>query len=140
MAKVLLFFVFLMSIASALMSMALAGPGGAQDRSVWSKPAATQEGGFDAEAAQRFARLALACVHKEYPNKLTHSLNSDADVAPPRKLTPAFYGCYDWHSSVHGHWLLARLARTFPDAKFAAEARAALQQSLTKENLLQEAA
>lgn len=95
---------------------------------------------LDVETAERFARLALACVHKEYPNKLAHSLNSDADVAPPRKLTPAFYGCYDWHSSVHGHWLLARLARTFPDAKFAAEARAALQQSLTKENLQQEAA
>src|SRR5215469_2043942 len=92
------------------------------------------------ETAQRFARLALDCVHKEYPNKLTHSLNNDADVAPPRKLTPAFYGCYDWHSSVHGHWLLARLARTFPDARFTPEARAALQQSLSKEKLLQEAA
>ena len=69
--------------------------------------------GFDAKAAERFANLALACVHKEYPNKISHNLNSDADVAPPRKLTPAFYGCYDWHSSVHGHWLLTRLARTF---------------------------
>jgi hypothetical protein len=59
-------------------------------------------------------------------------------VAPPRKLTPAFYGCYDWHSSVHGHWLLARLARTFPNAPFAAQARAALQQSLTKQNIEQE--
>src|SRR5882724_13642908 len=95
---------------------------------------------FDINAAERFANLALACVHKEYPNKLAHSLNSDADVAPPRKLTPAFYGCYDWHSSVHGHWLLARLARTYPNAPFAAQARAALQQSLTAANILQEAA
>ena len=61
---------------------------------------------FDAAAAERFAKLALACVGKEYPNKISHVLNSDTDVAPPRKLTPAFYGCYDWHSSVHGHWLL----------------------------------
>ena len=90
--------------------------------------------------AARFARLALACVHKEYPNKISHSMNSDADVAPPRKLTPAFYGCYDWHSSVHGHWLLARLARTFPDASFVPSARAALRQSLTRQNLEQEAA
>ena len=52
-------------------------------------------------------------------NKISHVLNSDADVAPPRKLTPAFCGCYDWHSSVHGHWLLARLARQFPEAPFA---------------------
>src|SRR5246127_4758747 len=95
---------------------------------------------FDAKAAERFAKLALACVHKEYPNKIAHVLNSDADVAPPRKLTPAFCGCYDWHSSVHGHWLLVRLVRTFPDAPFAKDARAALKQSLTAENLKQEAA
>src|SRR6266702_1612165 len=94
---------------------------------------------FDINAAERFANLALACVHKEYPNKLSHTLNSDADVAPPRKLTPAFYGCYDWHSSVHGHWLLARLARTYPNAPFAAQARAALQQGLTATNISQEA-
>ena len=96
-------------------------------------------GGFDARAAERFAKLALACVHKEYPNKISHVLNSDADVAPPRKLTPAFCGCYDWHSSVHGHWLLVRLVRTFPGAPFASAARDALKQSLTAENLKQEA-
>jgi hypothetical protein len=95
---------------------------------------------IDAAAAERFARLALACVDKEYPNKISHVLNSDADVAPPRKLTPAFYGCYDWHSSVHGHWLLARLARTFPEAPFAKPAREALRKSLTAANLKQEAA
>ena len=94
---------------------------------------------FGINTAERFANLALACVHKEYPNKLTHSLNSDADVAPPRKLTPAFYGCYDWHSSVHGHWLLARLVRTFPNAGFATAAREALRQSLTADNIAQEA-
>jgi hypothetical protein len=85
---------------------------------------------LDATRAERFARLALACVHREYPNKIAHVLDSDADVRPPRELTPAFYGCYDWHSSVHGHWLLARLARLFPQARFAAEARAALARSL----------
>ena len=95
---------------------------------------------FDAKAAERFAGLALACVAKEYPNKISHLLNSDADVAPPRKLTPAFYGCYDWHSSVHGHWLLVRLVKTFPDAPFAKPAREALRKSLTAENLKQEAA
>jgi hypothetical protein len=94
---------------------------------------------FDATAAERFAKLALACVHKEYPNKISHVLNSDADVAPPRKLTPAFCGCYDWHSSVHGHWLLVRLLRTFPEASFSAAAREALKQSLTAENLKEEA-
>ena len=95
---------------------------------------------FDEKAAERFANLALACVGKEYPNKISHLLNSDADVAPPRKLTPAFYGCYDWHSSVHGHWLLVRLIKTFPNAPFAKPAREALRKSLTAENLKQEAA
>jgi hypothetical protein len=95
---------------------------------------------FEVHAAERFAKLALACVEKEYPNKISHVLNSDTDVAPPRKLTPAFYGCYDWHSSVHGHWLLVRLIRTFPDAPFAGPARDALRKSLTAENLKQEAA
>src|SRR5689334_3816029 len=95
---------------------------------------------FDAAAAERFAKLALDCVGKQYPNKISHVLNSDADVAPPRKLTPAFYGCYDWHSSVHGHWLLVRLVRTFPDASFAKPARDALRASLTSENLKKEAA
>src|SRR3990170_1786350 len=71
---------------------------------------------LDAAAAGRFAALALACVHKEYPNKIAHVLNSPADVKPPHELTPAFYGCYDWHSAVHGHWLLARVARAFPNA------------------------
>jgi len=93
---------------------------------------------FDEKAAERFARLALACVHKEYPNKISHVLNSDADVAPPRKLTPAFCGCYDWHSSVHGHWLLVRLVRTFPNASFVADTRDTLKQSLTAENLKEE--
>ena len=55
-------------------------------------------------AVDRFAALALHGVHKEYPNHISHCLRSDDDVAPPRKLTPAFYGCLDWHSPVHGRW------------------------------------
>jgi hypothetical protein len=93
-----------------------------------------------AAAAGRFAALALECVHKEYPNKIAHTLQGDADVRPPRELTPAFYGCYDWHSSVHGHWLLARLAHLYPDAEFAAPARAALERSLTPANIAAELA
>jgi len=89
--------------------------------------------------AARFASLALACVHQEYPNHISHTLQGDADVRPPRELTPSFYGCYDWHSSVHGHWLLARLARLHPDAEFAVAARAALERSLTEQNLAGEA-
>ena len=95
---------------------------------------------LDAATAARFAKLALACVQQEYPNKIAHTLASDADAQPPRKLTPSFYGCYDWHSSVHGHWLLARLARQFPSAPFAADARRALQTNLTATNIAGEVA
>lgn len=90
---------------------------------------------LDEATATRLANLALACVHREYPNKIAHVLDSDADALPPRKLTPAFYGCFDWHSAVHGHWMLARLARLFPQAPFAARARAALATSLTPDNI-----
>ena len=90
---------------------------------------------LDPALAERFARLALACVHQEYPNKIAHTMASDADARPPRELTPAFYGCYDWHSSVHGHWLLARVARLRPDTPLAADARRALARSLTAANL-----
>ena len=93
---------------------------------------------FDAAAAERFAALALECVHKEYPNKIAHVLSGDGDVLPPRQLTPAFFGCYDWHSSVHGHWLLVRLARTFPGAPFAGPAKAAVSRSLTPEHIAAE--
>jgi len=95
---------------------------------------------LDAAAAARFASLALDCVGREYPNKIAHVLSSEEDVRPPHVLTPAFYGCYDWHSAVHGHWLLARLARTFPDAPFAPSARAALARSLTPANIAGEVA
>jgi hypothetical protein len=93
---------------------------------------------LDEAAAGRLANLALACVHKEYPNKIAHVMNGDVDVKPPRELTPSFYGCYDWHSAVHGHWLLARLARQFPQAPFAAKAREALDNSLTAANVATE--
>ena len=94
---------------------------------------------LDEAAAGRFAHLALACLHKEYPNKIAHVMLNDDDALPPRVLTPAFYGCFDWHSDVHGHWLLARLVRTFPSASFASSAREALRQSLTAENIAQKA-
>lgn len=88
--------------------------------------------------AAQFADLALACVHQEYPNKITHVLESDADVAPPRSLTPVFFGCYDWHSAVHGHWLLVRLLRLHPDLPQAAAIEAALDQSFDPQRVAAE--
>lgn len=94
-----------------------------------------RKGSFDIGLADRIAGMALDCVHREYPNKISHLLNSDADAGTPRQLTPAFYGCYDWHSAVHTHWLLARLSRVFPEAAFTSPARKALEQSLSAANI-----
>ena len=93
---------------------------------------------LDAAAVGRFAELALACIHQEYPNKIAHVMNSAADARPPGELTPAFFGCFDWHSAVHGHWLLVRLCRTHPQAPFAARARAALAESFTPQKVAAE--
>ena len=82
----------------------------------------------------RLVRLALACVHREYPNRIGHLLASDTDALPPRRLTPAFFGCFDWHSAVHAHWLLARLCHVAPEADYVPEAKAALARSLTPAN------
>lgn len=83
----------------------------------------------------RFARLALSCVHQEYPNKISHVLGSDEDAGTPRQLTPAFYGCFDWHSSVHGHWLLVRLLTTDRDTPFRESIVSALSTSFTTANI-----
>lgn len=90
--------------------------------------------------ASRFARLALKCVTKEYPNKLDHVMNDATEVRSPRALHPAFYGCFDWHSTVHGHWMLVRLLRLFPHLPEAKEIRSALNKNLTAENLKLETA
>ena len=88
----------------------------------------------------RFARLALQCVHREYPNKISHVMNSDADAATPRELYPAFYGCFDWHSSVHGHWLLTRILNTDPDTPYREAIITTLGHSFTPENIAGEVA
>jgi hypothetical protein len=86
----------------------------------------------DAELTARFAGLALDCVHREYPNKISHVLNSAADAKTPRELYPVFYGCFDWHSSVHGHWLLVRLLRTTPPQDMSPELREAIVAALAQ--------
>lgn len=95
---------------------------------------------YDAALAQRFAALVLACVEREFPYQPAHVVRSPADVHRPRALHPAFYGCYDWHSAVHGHWLLVHLLRRFPALVEAAAIRKVLNAHLSARNLKQEAA
>jgi Protein of unknown function (DUF2891) len=90
--------------------------------------------------ATHFAALALKCVGREFPNKPEHVMNDRKDVQTPAELHPAFYGCYDWHSSVHGHWMLVKLLKTFPHLPTEREIRKALGANLTAENLRAETA
>lgn len=90
--------------------------------------------------ASHFAALALKCVAREFPNKPEHVVNNASDVQSPKALHPAFYGCYDWHSSVHGHWMLIRLLKTFPNLPESAQVRSALNANLTAENIRAEVA
>ena len=91
------------------------------------------------EQATQFAKLALKGISKEYPNKPADVINSDDDVKSPRHIHPAFYGCYDWHSAVHGHWMLVRILKLHPKLPIEAEIRAALAANLTAKNLEVEA-
>ena len=90
---------------------------------------------LDPTRAAAIVEMVLACVHREFPVHLVHLVRDAADVRLPRELTPAFYGSFDWHSSVHGHWALARLARLEPDASWRPRAIAALAESLTPARL-----
>lgn len=91
------------------------------------------------EQASAFAKLALKGIRKEYPNKLDHVMGDKSDVKRPKALHPAFYGCYDWHSAVHGHWMLVRVLRLFPDLPEGLEIRAVLNEHLTAGNIKVEA-
>ena len=83
------------------------------------------------ELATRFARIALGHVEREYPHKADHVMGADADIYVPRRIHPIFYGSFDWHSCVHGYWLLARLRRHFPDLPESAEIDALFARAFT---------
>ena len=93
-----------------------------------------------AAQASQLSKLALACLTRELPHKLDHLVLADGDARSPRELHPAFFGCLDWHSAVHGHWMLARLLRRFPNLPEAREIRALFDQTLTTRNIEIEAA
>ncbi|BDU74175.1 DUF2891 domain-containing protein [Mesoterricola silvestris] len=96
--------------------------------------------GLTRAAASRFAGQVLKSVEREYPNKLDHTMAGVKDVKGPRELHPAFYGCFDWHSCVHGHWMLVRILKTFPDLPEAGGIRLALDRDLAPENIAAEVA
>jgi hypothetical protein len=92
------------------------------------------------DLAERFARIALQHVDREYPHKPDHVLAGPEDLRSPRALHPVFFGSFDWHSSVHAHWMLARLLRRFPGMPAAAAARAWFGAQFTEEKVAAECA
>lgn len=92
------------------------------------------------EVAIKLSEKPLHCITQEYPNKTAHIINNESEVSlSPKVLHPSFYGCFDWHSSVHGHWMLVRLLKTKPGLSIAKETEKTLDQSFSKENLQTEA-
>ena len=92
------------------------------------------------EIASKLAEMPMGCIEKEYPNKTAHVINNENEATlTPRELHPSFYGCFDWHSSVHGHWMLARLLKMMSELTNTEKIRAILNESFKKENLIAEA-
>lgn len=87
------------------------------------------------EEASRLSKLPIHCIQTEYPNKLNQTIGNDDDLRSPQDLHPAFYGCFDWHSAVHGHWSLVSLLRQYPDLENADEIKKMLQENLSQENI-----
>lgn len=90
------------------------------------------------EQANRLAQLPIDCINTEFPNKLNDVIGSAEDLGTPRELHPAFYGCFDWHSAVHGHWSLVKLLKLFPDLNNSAEIKQKLLANISKENMQKE--
>lgn len=90
--------------------------------------------------ADAFARMPLTYLRQEYPNHIMHLLNDDGDVLPPRELHPIFYGCFDWHSAVHGYWLLLRCLRLWPELPCREEIITLFEEHLTDEKVAKELA
>ncbi|WP_286761468.1 DUF2891 domain-containing protein [Salegentibacter sp. UBA1130] len=95
---------------------------------------------FTREEANRLAELPLNCINTEYPNKLNQTLENIEAIGEPSELHPAFYGCFDWHSSVHAHWSMVSLLKQFPDLEKAETIREKLKESLSEENIQGEVA
>ncbi|MQI08914.1 DUF2891 family protein, partial [Escherichia coli] len=87
------------------------------------------------DQAKKIFELPTHCIKTEYPNKLGNVLGSDQDLKTPKQLRPIFYGCFDWHSSVHGFWSIVKLMKDFPELDQNNQVRNELNQLITAENV-----
>ena len=98
------------------------------------------EPSFTVSEANKLIELPLHCLEIEYPNKLSQVIGSNEDLQPPNVLHPIFYGCFDWHSAVHGYWSMVTLLKEFPELDRAQEVREILKRNITSENVALELA
>lgn len=126
----------LISLVLTSLLVACSAPAAAPEEVIASEPMSRPE--LTLEQANNLAELPLSCIQHEYPNKLGQTIGSKADLGEPSALHPAFYGCFDWHSAVHGHWSLVALLRQFPELERAEEAKQMLQENLSAANITAE--
>jgi len=93
---------------------------------------------FTVAEANVLIELPLHCVETEFPNKLGQTIGGPEDLGAPQELHPIFYGCFDWHSAVHGYWSMITLIKDFPELEKAEEVRAILLRNITPEKVAQE--
>lgn len=128
--KNLLFLALVLAVSSCN-----SGPTGNGDKSV---PGESISFSLTVDEANRLVELPLRCIGTEYPNKLNQTLNDASESGEPSALHPAFYGCFDWHSSVHGHWMLIKLLKEFPALEKGNQIRTRLAENINRENILKE--
>ena len=125
----------LCSRTAVLLALCFFGLFACDDMTTDNAPATKSRAPLTQAQVDNLMRLPLDCAEIEYPNKLSQTLRSDADLAPPTELHPAFYGCFDWHSAVHGHWSMVRLLKAFPNIAGHQKAKAILQRHITPANI-----
>ncbi len=118
------------------LSILLIQSASAQEKKYYTINADSTEFKLTNDGANLLASLPLKCLEQEYPNKTGHTSISDSDqVLTPKQLHPVFYGCFDWHSCVHGYWMLARLMKLFPQLPVAAQVKNIFNKNITVENV-----
>ncbi len=136
MKKNILFISFLIiALLLTLCENIISAEQGVSDKSVANEKSQVM---LTVQEANRLTKLPLKCMQREFPNKPGETLAAAADIGSPQNMHPAFYGCFDWHSSVHGHWMLVKLLKTFPELQDKDLIKRKLSENISADNILAE--
>jgi len=126
----------ILTLGAVLFQIGCSAPSEKKEAPAENKPVPTPE--LTLEGANRLSKLPFKCMDTEYPNTMQSVAYTEADIKNPKSAHPTFYGCFDWHSSVHGHWSLVKLLKQFPNLENADKIREKLAINLTRENVMVE--